>query len=1074
MVLAAAPALGQWQQLANPYPNPNNLVPPLVVAQLVLLPDGSVMAQDYAGAAWHRLRPDSHGSYHNGTWDSLPTPPMTNWRKFFSSCVLRDGRLFVAGGEYAGGNGQSSAEIFNPQANGGAGAWTNAAAIPSSLMDPTTNPPEGFYDSECMLLPNGDVLLYAVVPHPGAGTLIYHVQGDYWTAGGTPLGNLDESSWVKLPDNTILTVDNNTLNAERYNPASNSWFADASVPVNLFQAFETGTAMMLPSGKAFFIGGAGRTALYNPSGTNAPGTWTIGPDIPGGNFMGDAPAANLVTGNMLVAVSPNIFNGGEGPPLFFYEYRPATNSWSPLISNPGGVPVEQTYADHTNFLALPNGKVLYTHGGTDLWEYTPTGSIIPAGVPTIWNVSSNPDGSYHLIGTGLNGYSAGADYGDDYQMDTNFPLVRLTAADTTVHYCRTFNWSSTAVQTGNTLVSTEFALPAGLASGTYTLETVVNGFASGGWTFAYNSGVSQTQLVSGGAVQVFDGNGNGNNNGRVDPGENSVNLSIPIENLSFTAVVTNANATLSTTDPYVTVTSANAFYNDMGPLATSNNITLFTISVSPLRPCGTSIPFSILARGSNASGAFAFSLPTGPCTPPTDAPANDSCSTATTVVENTTYFGNNLTATTDGTSTCGGNSTQDVWFRYVASSTGTVNVDTCGSGYDTVLSVHTACPGTGANQVACNDDNANTAFGGNNACGGGVQSGLNLAVTAGTTYYIRLAGYNGAAGDYDFRILPYTPANDTCATKIAITPGTYTGGTGFGANEGSALCGNSNASPDVWYIITPAISGIARLDTCGSGYDTVLSVHTACPGTAANQIACNDDAPAFSAGGCYGTFQSSLDVPVTAGQAYTIRVSGYNGAAGPFTLHYTLDTTANEDCPDAAPIGYGTIAFNTAGAMTDGPTEANCGFCCNDLQVNQDIWFFLTAYCNRHITIDTLGSTFDTKLAVYAGCPVANNTAVVCNDDFNLTNQSSVTLAPIAGTTYYIRVGGYLTAAGAGTLHVKTCQADFDCDGTVAVADIFAFLNAWFAGAPQADINGSGLSVQDIFDFLNLWFVGCP
>jgi len=40
----------------------------------------------------------------------------------------------------------------------------------------------------------------------------------------------------------------------------------------------------------------------------------------------------------------------------------------------------------------------------------------------------------------------------------------------------------------------------------------------------------------------------------------------------------------------------------------------------------------------------------------------------------------------------------------------------------------------------------------------------------------------------------------------------------------------------------------------------------------------------------------------------------------------------------------------------------------------------------------------------------------------------------------------------------------FDEDGVVAVADIFAFLNAWFGGDPRADINGGGLSVSDIFD----------
>ncbi len=52
-------------------------------------------------------------------------------------------------------------------------------------------------------------------------------------------------------------------------------------------------------------------------------------------------------------------------------------------------------------------------------------------------------------------------------------------------------------------------------------------------------------------------------------------------------------------------------------------------------------------------------------------------------------------------------------------------------------------------------------------------------------------------------------------------------------------------------------------------------------------------------------------------------------------------------------------------------------------------------------------------------------------------------------------------------------RSDFNGDGTIAVPDIFAFLNAWFLGDPSADFNGSGgLSTLDIFDFLNGWFAG--
>lgn len=58
------------------------------------------------------------------------------------------------------------------------------------------------------------------------------------------------------------------------------------------------------------------------------------------------------------------------------------------------------------------------------------------------------------------------------------------------------------------------------------------------------------------------------------------------------------------------------------------------------------------------------------------------------------------------------------------------------------------------------------------------------------------------------------------------------------------------------------------------------------------------------------------------------------------------------------------------------------------------------------------------------------------------------------------------------------CPTDYDGDGTNAVNDIFAYLNAWFAGDrnadPRSDFNLSGtFEAADIFLFLNAWFAGC-
>src|SRR5262249_36626312 len=128
-------------------------------------------------------------------------------------------------------------------------------------------------------------------------------------------------------------------------------------------------------------------------------------------------------------------------------------------------------------LDLPDGTVLYSHFNTDMYVYTPDGAPLAAGKPTIATITRNGDGSYHLVGTGLNGLSEGATYGDDLQMNSNYPLVQLIAGGT-VRFARTYNWSGTSVQTGAAPVSTEFEVPSDVAPGVYSLVVVANGFSS--------------------------------------------------------------------------------------------------------------------------------------------------------------------------------------------------------------------------------------------------------------------------------------------------------------------------------------------------------------------------------------------------------------------------------------------------------------------------------------------------------------------------------------------------------------------------------------------------------------------
>ncbi|MGA2244579.1 MAG: hypothetical protein ABSH48_06255 [Verrucomicrobiota bacterium] len=455
-------AIGTWTALAH--------TAPAGIGVMLLLSDGTVMAQDNGGNAWYRLIPDGNGSYVNGTWTNN-IAAMHDTRTFYSSEVLKNGQVFVAGGEY--GTGGAKAEVYDPAANG----WT---------LTPTAG--VGFSDSESELLPGGNVLVAPVswVPFPQWVTFIFNPGANAWTEGPTNLEYQDEATWVKLPDDSIVTLDPfGYLSSERYIPALNQWIADAVPPAQIFSLpnNEIGPGFMLADGEAFFIGGTGRTLFYTPSGSTSPGNWTLGPVIPNGRVAQDAPGAMMNNGKIFFEAS----SASSHTPVYFYEYDPVANSFS-ATGSPGNGSVGSslnTGSDNSYMLDLPDGTVLYSYTSSQLYVYKPDGSPLAAGQPTIYSVAWNTDGSLHLTGTLFDGISKGADYGDDAQMGSNYPLVRFTDGSGDVYYGRTYNWSSTSVQTGGEILTTEVTVPAAVFDfpGIFSLQVVANGNASAPVTF---------------------------------------------------------------------------------------------------------------------------------------------------------------------------------------------------------------------------------------------------------------------------------------------------------------------------------------------------------------------------------------------------------------------------------------------------------------------------------------------------------------------------------------------------------------------------------------------------------------
>ncbi|MCI0676650.1 MAG: hypothetical protein L0Y42_12855, partial [Phycisphaerales bacterium] len=161
----------------------------------------------------------------------------------------------------------------------------------------------------------------------------------------------------------------------------------------------------------------------------------------------------------------------------------------------------------------------------------------------------------------------------------------------------------------------------------------------------------------------------------------------------------------------------------------------------------------------------------------------------------------------------------------------------------------------------------------------------------------------------------------------------------------------------------------------------------------------------------------------------------------------------NDDCINRIPISeVCEMPFSTIGATTDGPPHDGCldGF--TDPQVNQDIWFNYTASCDGDVLISLCGSGYDTKLAVYDGCTcdVSDANLLACDDD-TCGLQSEVTFIATAGNCYKVRVGGFGTAAGSGTMTINNsgvpcggdCPSDLNNDGVTNVLDLLDLIEAW-------------------------------
>ncbi|MFO0856466.1 MAG: M12 family metallo-peptidase [Phycisphaerales bacterium] len=421
-------------------------------------------------------------------------------------------------------------------------------------------------------------------------------------------------------------------------------------------------------------------------------------------------------------------------------------------------------------------------------------------------------------------------------------------------------------------------------------------------------------------------------------------------------------------------------------------------------------------------------------------PANNNCENAFVVTDYVTT-GTTLNATTDGGATgCttlsggAGGGENDVWYRFTAPATGNVTVSTCGSAFDTMLSIHSACPGTPENQIACNDDSC------------GTQSSVTFAASYGGTYLIRVAGYAGATGAFTLNVsgpgsIPF--GSDACGSATAVSAGSYFSSVFGTTNDAAGACGSTGTARDIWYSYTAPCAQTINVDTCtthdwaggtDNGMDTVLSLYTGCGGTL---IQCNDDNGAIPGCTQAGNIRDSfVTATLNAGQTVLIRVSPFfnnfnNG--GLFRMN-VVASSCGDTCATAQRIVEDGSYFATTTAANNQEGSSTCEF-----NPAGDVYWLFTSPTTGTANINTCGSNFDTVLSIHSECPATTANQITCNDQaFNVcgsgfSNQSAVSFTAVQGETYIIRVVGWAGQTGNVQLNIDAparASADNCATGT--------------------------------------------
>lgn len=404
-----------------------------------------------------------------------------------------------------------------------------------------------------------------------------------------------------------------------------------------------------------------------------------------------------------------------------------------------------------------------------------------------------------------------------------------------------------------------------------------------------------------------------------------------------------------------------------------------TSTASGLTP-GQTYFIRVASWTSTAGQTSSFSVCVKTQPPP---PANDECAGAISLsVGASCSFAQYTTANATSSAGapapgCASYSGGDVWFSAVVPATGRLVLDSNTGGVtDGGMAIYSGNCGV-LTLIECDDDDS---------ANGLMPSIDRSGLTPGSTVYIRFWEYsNDNPGT--FSICAYAPAPPCNAPGTPSASNISTNG---------ATLSWAAASGAISYRYSFGTSG----HTCGTGSTTTT-------GTSVNL--------------------SGLTPNTT--YTFCVRTDDCGGGSVSSYLSTTFTTAPlpNDNCAGAIAVSCGsTVTGSTVGAVPDNINGSPCF-----ASAGNGVWYTL-AGDGSSVTLSLCGSSYDTKLAVYAGA-CGDLGCVASNDDFCGTS-SQLTFVANAGNTYYILVSGFgSSSVGAFTMDIACeCGPDLSAPWSVS------------------------------------------